>query len=30
MITAAKGMDQVSYPENQPKHRIYPLLDAKS
>lgn len=30
VITAAQGMDQVSYPNDQVKHRVYPLLDAKS
>jgi hypothetical protein len=30
VVTAASGLDQVSYPNGEVKHVIYPLLDAKS
>jgi hypothetical protein len=30
VVTAASGMDQVTYPKGFVKHIVYPLLDAKT
>lgn len=30
VVTAATGMDQVKYDNNEVRHIVYPLLDAKS